>query len=270
MSIQQIEQSSPEGAADKRMLLTVHASSLKGRGTISCYNAYSKAEDLPIVILLHGVYGNHWVWMNMGGAHEVYERLLAANEIGEMLLVMPEDGSYYAGSAYLPLSNGYNFEQWIMEDMLETVINRVPAASKKSRLYITGLSMGGYGALRLGAKYAGKFSGISAHSAITKMEEMRVFVEEDLSIYQCDDPSETDILHWATHNKQLLPPLRMDCGKDDVLYAGNVKFSKQLNDAQIDHTFTTSHGGHEWPYWNRMVAHTFRFFDDGIERQERG
>ncbi|MEM8488256.1 MAG: alpha/beta hydrolase-fold protein [Bacteroidota bacterium] len=266
MSIQQIEQSSPEGAADKRMVLTVHASSLKGRGNISCYNAYSEATDLPIVILLHGVYGNHWVWMNMGGAHAVYERLRESNEIDEMLLVMPEDGSYYAGSAYLPLRNGFNYEQWIMEDMLETVLKRVPAASKKSRVYITGLSMGGYGALRLGAKYASRFSGISAHSAITTIEEMRIFVEEDLSIYQCENPNETDVLHWATQHKAQLPPLRMDCGKDDVLYGGNVEFSQQLKAAQIDHTFTTSEGGHEWPYWNRMVEHTLRFFD-GIEHQ---
>lgn len=261
MAIQQIEQSSREQATDKHMRLTVHASSLKGRGNISCYNAYSEAEHLPIVILLHGVYGNHWVWMNLGGVHKVYERLRTANEISEMLLVMPEDGSYYAGSGYLPLSNGYNFEQWIVDDVLTTIYKTVPSVSPKSNLYVSGLSMGGYGALRLGAKYADRFSGISAHSAITKMEEMPVFVEEDLSIYHCEDPNETDVLFWLSKNRQHLPPLRMDCGKDDVLYAGNQRFSKQLSDAQIDHLFETSDGGHEWPYWHRMVEKTLRFFD---------
>lgn len=268
MAIQQIEQSTPGSATDKCMTLTVHASSLKGRGTISCYNAYSETRDLPIVILLHGVYGNHWVWMNMGGVHNVYDRLRANkdadNSIDEMLLVMPEDGSYYAGSGYLPLSNGYDFERWIMEDMLETVIKKVPSASEKSRLYITGLSMGGYGALRLGAKYANTFSGISAHSAITNIKEMSLFVKEDLSIYHCEDPHETDALYWFKRNKQHLPPTRMDCGEDDELYAGNVQFSQLLKDARIDHTFLTSTGGHEWPYWHRMVEHSLRFFD-GIE-----
>ncbi len=265
MAIQQIEQSSREGAKGKRMTLTVHASSLKGRGTISCYNAYSEGRDLPIVILLHGVYGGHWVWMNMGGVHDVYDRLRVDNNMDEMLLVMPEDGSYYAGSGYLPLSNGYDFERWIMEDMLETVIQRVPAVSNRSRLYITGLSIGGYGALRLGAKYANRFNGISAHSAITDIKEMSLFVKEELSIYHCEDPNETDVLYWFKRNKQHLPPMRIDCGENDELYAGNLKFSQQLNDAQIDHTFLTSTGGHEWPYWHRMVEHTLRFFD-GLER----
>lgn len=262
MAIQQIEQSSPELTADKLLLLTVHASSLKGRGNLSCYNAYSEARDLPIVLLLHGVYGSHWAWMHLGGAHRVYERLRAAHQIDEMVLVMPEDGSYYAGSAYLPLSKGYDFERWIVVDALEAVMTTVPSVSEASRLYIAGLSMGGYGALRLGAKYAGRFSGISAHSAITDIQEMRLFVEEDLSIYRCDDPNETDLLYWFEHNRRQLPLLRMDCGEDDVLYAGNVSFSARLKDARIDHSFSISEGGHEWAYWNRMLAHTLRFFDD--------
>ena len=267
MAIQQIEESSPEPGSEKLKYLTVHASSLKGRGTISCYNAFSDTKNLPVVILLHGVYGSHWVWMNMGGVHSVYERLRETHQIDEMLLVMPEDGSYYAGSGYLPLSNGYNFEQWIVEDALQTVFQTIPCASEASPLFITGLSMGGYGALRLGAKYADRFSGISAHSAITDILEMKVFVEEDLSIYHCNAPHEADIMYWLEQHKQQLPPLRMDCGTSDVLYAGNVRFSERLKNAKIEHTFSTADGCHEWSYWNRMIEHTLRFFDAIVKSQ---
>ena len=146
-----------------------------------------------------------------------------------------------------------------MDDVIETVRDAIPSASAASRLYIAGLSMGGYGALRLGAKYADRFSGISAHSAITNLKEMSRFVDEDLSLYACENPDEPDILYWMKRNRAGLPPLRMDCGESDPLYEGNVRFSEQLEAAGIDHTLTTSDGSHEWPYWHRMVEHTLRF-----------
>jgi S-formylglutathione hydrolase FrmB len=50
------------------------------------------------------------------------------------------------------------------------VISRYEGRARK--VAIAGLSMGGYGALRLGAKYAPNFSAISAHSAITELQDM--------------------------------------------------------------------------------------------------
>ncbi|MGD8174469.1 MULTISPECIES: alpha/beta hydrolase [Marinimicrobium] len=262
MSLQQIEQSDPKYTQDGLSLLTVHSSALKGRGNIACYNAFSDARDIPIVILLHGVYGNHWVWMNLGGVDRVYDRLRASADIGEMLLVMPEDGSYYAGSGYLPLSHGPNAERWIVEDCLEAVLRSIPCVSERSNVYISGLSMGGYGALRLGAKYPGRFKGISAHSAITRLDEMALFVDEDLSLYQCGHPKEADLRYWTQENLHQLPPIRLDCGEDDDLRGGNVEYSRLLDQLGKSHDFQLLPGGHEWPYWHRAVERTFRFLSD--------
>lgn len=261
MSIQQIEASTDSGYLPSGLkYLTVHSSALRGRGNISCYNATSQQRDLPIVILLHGVYGNHWVWMNLGGVHEVYDSLRRQNEIDEMLLVMPEDGSYYAGSGYLPLSSGQDFEAWIMEDVLTAVTQSVDCVSEKSKIYLSGLSMGGYGALRLGAKYASRVSGISAHSAITCLDDFKHFVREDLSIYRCDNPDEADLMHWFSRHREQLPPIRLDCGTGDILYPSNLALVERLKDAGIEHNFQAPPGRHEWPYWNRQVAETLRFF----------
>ncbi|MBU2887680.1 ATPase [Gilvimarinus agarilyticus] len=262
MSIQQIECSADASYLPAGLkYLTVHSSALKGRGNISCYNAGSTQQHLPIVILLHGVYGNHWVWMNLGRVHEVYEELRRNGEIGEMLLVMPEDGSYYAGSGYLPLTEGRDFDTWIMQDSLEAVIDSIDCVSKNSPIYLTGLSMGGYGALRLGAKHAQRVSGISAHSAITCLEDFRHFINEDLSIYQCANDKESDLLHWCQLNRSKLPPIRIDCGTDDVLFPSNTTLVKKLETAQIEHSFKTPPGGHEWSYWHRQIAETLRFFE---------
>ncbi|WP_049720974.1 alpha/beta hydrolase [Gilvimarinus polysaccharolyticus] len=262
MSLQQIEQSGSSLSATNQAILTVHASSLNGRGTISCYNVNSKQQDIPIVILLHGVYGDHWVWNELGGVHQVYQRLRANGQLDDMILVMPGDGSYYAGSGYLPLQAGPNAEQWIVTDVLEAVIRSIHGASKNSNVYLSGLSMGGYGALRLGAKYPDKFQGISAHSAITQLQELSLFINEALSIYRCEASREPDILYWMQRHRHQLPPLRFDCGQDDPLHSGNLAFSQQLKHDNIKHSFTSLEGAHEWSYWNTNVERSLLFFQN--------
>ncbi|NWM98526.1 alpha/beta hydrolase-fold protein, partial [Escherichia coli] len=89
-----------------------------------------------------------------------------------------------------------------------------------ARLFLCGLSMGGYGALRIGAKHGARFAGISAHSAITRLEELEDFVEESPRLaggrMQDRCALRTILAHRAT-----LPALRFDCGVEDPLIAGN-------------------------------------------------
>ncbi|MBU2984664.1 ATPase [Saccharophagus degradans] len=262
MAYQQIEKSNPAFTQKDLCLLTIHASSIQGRANVSVYNAYSQAKNLPIVILLHGVYGNNWVWMNLGGAHMVYECLRQATPgLTEMVLVMPSDGNYFAGSAYLPLQDKGNYEAWIIDDMLDATIATIDCVSNQSNIYIAGLSMGGYGALRLGAKYPSKFAGIAAHSAITQLEQMSEFVKEPLSHYLCQEKTEASILHWAQINRASLPPIRFDCGTNDSLLAGNRLLSKQLEQLNISHIYEECEGQHSWDYWNTQLAHTLQFFN---------
>lgn len=263
MAYQQLEKSNPNYTQANLCLLTIHASSLKGRANVSVYNAYSKSKDVPIVILLHGVYGNNWVWMNLGGAHEVYDQLREGPQgISEMVLVMPSDGNYFAGSAYLPLQGHADYEAWIVEDMLNATIDAIDCISDQSNVYIAGLSMGGYGALRLGAKYASKFAGVSAHSAITQLDQMSEFVNEPLSHYTCSNAHEASIMHWAKKNSTTLPPIRFDCGKADALLKGNRQLSKQLEQLSIPHAYEEFEGQHSWDYWHTHLADTLHFFNN--------
>ena len=70
------------------------------------------------------------------------------------------------------------------------MIELVPQASDKSPKFISGLSMGGFGALRIGSKFPTKFKGISGHSSITSLKQMILFVEEPIENY--NQTSETD------------------------------------------------------------------------------
>ena len=59
-------------------------------------------ENLPLVVLLHGVYCSHWSWALKGGAHRPTTAMIAAGELPPMVVDMPSDGLWAEGSAYLP------------------------------------------------------------------------------------------------------------------------------------------------------------------------
>jgi S-formylglutathione hydrolase FrmB len=212
------------------------------------------------VILLHGVYGSHRVWTQLGGAHIVYDKLRKQG-LNEFVIVMPSDGGHKEGSGYLPLQDA-NYEKWIVEDVITTIQTHMPQCSINSKVYISGLSMGGYGALRLGAKYPHLFAGISAHSSITKLDDFTHFVDEDTlqSLHQHRDKYEADVYKGITANQDLLPPFRFDCGKSDVLYESNIALVNKLQSLGISYQFDTFRGEHEWGYWHKHLEDTLQFF----------
>ncbi|KMT63828.1 alpha/beta hydrolase [Catenovulum maritimum] len=269
MAIIRLEVSNPEYTPCNNQIVTVHSSNLQGRHDINIYNVDALGKDLPVIILLHGVYGNSWVWSHLGGIESAYQKVKASLSIPEFILAMPSDGGLFDGSGYLPTLKHGNYESWIMEDVIQAVQQTVESVTTHSALYISGLSMGGYGALRLGAKHADKFKGISAHSAITQITELNQFVDTPLSEYECEQENEADILYWMQKNKDILPEIRFDCGTEDELYSGNLAFTQCLTSANIPHQFYSFPGGHEWSYWHNHVQKTIQFFAQLESRKDK-
>jgi len=214
--------------------------------------------ELPLVLLLHGVYGSHWGWAFRGGAHRALQRLVDAGEVPPMMLAMPSDGLWGDGSGYLAHRDA-DYASWIVEEVpaLAALVDPLIRLGKR---FICGLSMGGYGALRLGALHARQFSGLSAHSSITDYRQMQGFVEEPLSAFDLKPGEITDAGEAFLLNKEHLPPLRFDCGVEDGLIECNRKLHEQLREAGIPHEYQEFSGGHTWEYWQEHLADSLRFF----------
>jgi S-formylglutathione hydrolase FrmB len=186
---------------------------------------------------------------------------MGQGKLQPMALVMPSDGLFGDGSGYLPHSSK-DFESWIVEDVPAAVQEAFPfVQSQVAGMCITGLSMGGYGALRLGAKYPNLYRGFSGHSSITQLSELGYFVEEPLGLYRQTDPEEENILVQLVKNQNNLPPFRFDCGLDDNLLEANRVLHKALVAKRIAHTYEEYPGGHEWPYWTKHIESTLLFFN---------
>lgn len=255
-----LELSDPPFEAAGLRHVTVKTSNLVGRGDITVFVPRDTPADanLPVVTLLHGVYGSHWIWAGKAGVHHTCQRLIDAGEIPPMLLAMPSDGLVFDGSGYL-LHGGKNFERWIVDDVPDALVELKLPTSPEAPRFIAGLSMGGYGALRIGALYPDRYAGFAGHSSITVFDEMAQFVEEPLDAYT-GRPAEASVIAAMKANTDRLPPFRFDCGVDDPLIVGNRTLHGHLDDAGIPHVYEEFPGGHEWPYWTEHVATTLRFF----------
>lgn len=260
MSFRTIELSDASFLGEGIHHVTVKSAALRRRADVSLYVPKEAAglESLPLVLLLHGVYGSHWAWLYKGGAHKVLDRLIAEENLPPMMLAMPSDGLWGDGSGYTR-RRGTDHAAWIVEEVPDAAAEVDPRCRNAPR-FIGGLSMGGYGALRLGALNPKRFQAISAHSSITDVAQMHGFVEEPLAEFDIVETEPLGVLECMKANAARLPHVRFDCGSEDELVGHSRELHRELLAAGIPHVYEEFKGGHTWEYWQEHLADTLRFF----------
>ena len=229
--------------------------------------SYASIPALPLLVLLHGVYGSHWNWWILGDAAATAHRMIKEGSMEPMAIAMPSDCLWGEGSGYVRHENE-DAERWIMDDVPRSLQQFLPQL-QIDRIFLAGQSMGGYGALRLGMKYASRVAGISAHSSVTEIAQLREFVREPLQEYLIAGKQDADILHWARKHRSLLPPIRFDCGTEDSLLAGNRQLSCDLEKERIPHIYEEHPGCHDWSYWQMHLSRTLRFCSEIVRLRDR-
>ncbi len=126
---------------------------------------------------------------------------------------------------------GYMPMGWIVDDVIEVMKEQYQEITDESPIFIAGLSMGGFGALRLGAKYPTVFKAFSGLSSITHFNQISEFVA-DFEQLKHDALEQDSVLEWILENKETISPFRFDCS-----------------------------GGHTWEYWSEHLAKTLLFFN---------
>ncbi|NLX10121.1 MAG: hypothetical protein GXY36_10735 [Chloroflexi bacterium] len=215
------------------------------------------AEALPLLVMLHGLHGDHTDWTNRGQLHLTADRLIALDAIAPLIILMPDGDD----SFYVPGPDG-DYERYIVDELIGQVAARYPVADGRENRFIGGLSMGGYGALYLGLRHADQFSAIGAHSAAVPGRNEAPFFPEwlfgaDLSLYEERDPvTLIRVDGWPDEMR-----LFVDVGSSDPLvlwsYERVVQF---LIDRRIPHEAHLWPGGHDWDYWSAHAGTYLRFY----------
>lgn len=255
-----IELSDPRFEAGGLRWITVKSPALKQRADITLFVPPGKRlpAHVPVAVLLHGIYGSHWAWALKGGAHRTARRLIRRGVIPPLVLAMPSDGLWGDGSGYLQHAEK-DFERWIVDEVPAAVREVVKQVTDKSPMCIGGLSMGGYGALRLGALHSKRFRAISAHSSVTDFRQLGEAIEEPLRAFQLPKRDHS-VLGAILSHRRSLPAVRFDCGTGDSLLESNRALHRELESHGIAHVYEEFPGGHEWSYWEKHLEDSLRFF----------
>lgn len=260
--LRHIEQSDRAIDAGALQFVTVASPALRRRADVTVFVPPQArgVADLPIVLLLHGVYGSHWAWALKGAAHLAAERLIDAGALPPVALLMPSDGLAGDGSGYVAHA-GEDAERWIIDDVPALARAIVPGCTARSPLLVAGLSMGGFGALRLAGKYPQRIAAAAAHSSITDVAQLDALLDHERTGWS-GAPADRSVLAALLGAPAALPPVRFDCGRDDTLIAANRDLHEALDHAGVAHRYLESDGGHDWAYWTRMLPETLRFFGE--------
>ena len=203
--------------------------------------------------LLHGLSDDHTIWMRRTSI----ERYVAGLP---MVVVMPDGGRGF----YTDAVEGPAYESDLLE-VVSLVDRTFPVRAERAGRAIGGLSMGGYGAVKVGLKHLDTFASVNSHSGavgfLADVDEGKPLDPEFARIFGPDpgrgpeDPFA--LVEQIDHG--LLPALRIDCGLEDFLLDQNRAFHQHLDALQIPHEFEEFPGGHEWSYWDQHVRQAIAF-----------
>ncbi|MFO8008752.1 MAG: alpha/beta hydrolase family protein [Candidatus Brocadiia bacterium] len=212
-----------------------------------------RAGPYPVLYLLHGLSDDDTIWTRRTSL----ERYVSGMPL---IVVMPDGGRGF----YTDARQGYAYETHILEDVIGFVERFLPAIPERGGRAIEGLSMGGYGAMKLALKHPDRFCSVVAHSSAFDIRGLLKESDhaEELRRIFGDDPAEghNDPFRLAEGaDRDALPAIRFDCGTDDWLIEQNRAFHAHLEGLGIEHEYEEFPGGHEWGYWDQRVQEALRF-----------
>jgi putative tributyrin esterase len=214
---------------------------------------YEDGGRFPVLYLLHGLYGDYLNW-DTRTRLEDYTRSLP------LLIVMPDAGdSWYTNSATVPADK---FEDYIAKDLIAEIDGKYHTVRDRHERAIAGLSMGGYGAIKLALKFpdlfvfAGSLSG--ALNAAQNLDELRPDFRANLvevfGSARSRTRTDNDVFQLlkAPHSSSY-PYFYLACGEGDFFLPINRAFVEQLSSAKIAYEYHEAPGGHTWEYWDESV-----------------
>ena len=132
--------------------------------TIHLPEGYNDSDEhYPTLYFLHGFGTNHYLFY--GGIHDIMDSLVSEGQVDPFIIVRPDGStSPYLGSFYTNSALYGDFEDYIIYDLIEHIDNTYRTIDHRLYRGISGHSMGGYGATKLGIKYYDLFGSVSSHS----------------------------------------------------------------------------------------------------------
>lgn len=231
-------------------------------------NSYAKGKTkYPVMYLLHGAYGHFRDWLKSTPNKMIVKDLADQYNI---IIVMPEGEKY---SFYLdsPVNKESQFETHIIKEVIPKIDATYRTISEKKGRVITGLSMGGHGALFLSTRHpelfiaAGSMSGALDMGGMLRRDSSDQVKKLMEPVFGSDSGKQelydaNAVLGMIDKIKANKMPLTIDIGVDDFLIESNREFHNRMVYEKIPHEYTERPGAHTWEYWENSLPYHVLFF----------
>ncbi len=199
--------------------------------------------------LLHGLSDDYTIWHRRTSIERY------AQDRG-ICVVMPDgEKSFYTDMKY-----GDKFYTYIAKELPKLICAMFNVSDKREDNYIAGLSMGGYGALKIGLRECERFCAAAGLSAVADIEARKdTFTDAYVAIFgeNMEIPADENLFSLASKQKKnpLRPRIFMGEGLQDFMYDDNQKLKTHFESLDYDFTYRESEGSHCWAFWDEYIVY---------------
>ncbi|POY38546.1 esterase [Solitalea longa] len=215
---------------------------------------YDYVQKVPVVFLLHGWSANYNQWNRIMNAQKYADEY-------NVLIVCPDGlfDSWYLNSPIKPNSQYVDF-------FYETLLPKIKSGYRidESNIFITGLSMGGHGALNIFLEHPEVFKSAGSTSGGVYLQASgdRFGINKVVGSYQTslDTWNAYSIVNKIDKLKGSDKQIIFDCGTEDFFYEANNMLRAKCDSLKIKATYISQPGGHIPDYWKISIKQQFEFF----------
>jgi S-formylglutathione hydrolase FrmB len=232
-----------------------------------------KNRRYPVLYLLHGLGDNEQTMLRSGG-FDMVQDLWENHRLSEFLIVTPAAGDTF----YINSRDGrVRYEDFLLQEFLPYIESHYRIRAGRASRAVSGISMGGYGALHLAFRHPELFGSVSAHSAalidVANLPGVSLRsgapVPANIRLLGNVFGSPFDRGYWERNSPLVLAhtanlnglKIYFDCGSQDD-YGFNVG-AQALHDTlaarHIPHEFHLYPGGHTWDYFAAHLPASLEF-----------
>jgi S-formylglutathione hydrolase FrmB len=237
--------------------------------TVILPTSYDKSQKYNVIYVLHGYSGNHADWTTATDIETLADQF-------NVIIVNPDGGydSWYIDSKIKKKSI---YETYIAKDIVNYIDQHYSTNSNRNGRAITGLSMGGFGALHVAINNQDVFGAVGAMSAGVDLRPFSAEfgIEKVLGKYSDLPDNWTSVaiinnLHkiaagntqWSKGEDTL--PIMLDIGVSDFFLPFNRQLHQAMLDLRVPHDYVERPGGHDWDYWSNAIVYQFQFLTNHL------
>ncbi len=227
---------------------------------------YSEKKHYPVVYLLHGYSDNYAKWV------KTVPSIKNLSTMYQLIIVCP-DGGYNSWFMDSPIDSTSQYETYITKELLPYIDAHYFTIPNRNARAITGLSMGGHGALYIAIRNknlfqdAGSMSGgVDLRSSVKEFDIARRIGDYETHRAEWDNRSVINMVSSLKNNEL---NLIIDCGVSDFFYQINAALHRRLMAMNINHDYIERPGTHSWDYWANSIQYQMLFFDRCFHQPNR-